>query len=48
MGEIAADLTLAGVWIVGRADARQQQKLDVEKLKRTQQYDIGRLFPFFA
>jgi hypothetical protein len=48
MGEIAADLSLAGLRVVGRADARQQQELDVEKLERAQQHDVGRLFPFFA
>ena len=48
MGEIAADLALAGLRIVGRADARQQQKLDVEKLERAQQHEIGRLLPFVA
>ena len=48
MCEIAADLALPGLWIVERADARQQQKLHIEKLERAQQHDVGRLFPFFA
>src|SRR5271169_6190931 len=33
MGEVAAYLALAGLRIIRRADARQQEKLDVEKLK---------------
>jgi hypothetical protein len=46
--EISADLALAGLRIVRRADPGKQQKLHVEKLKRAQQHHVRRLFPLFA
>src|ERR1700731_4379694 len=48
MREIAADLALAGPWIVRRADSGQQQKLDIKQLKCAQQNEIGRLLEFLA
>jgi len=48
MGEIAADLALPGLRIVGRPDTRQQQKLHIEKLERAEQHDVGRLLPLVA
>jgi hypothetical protein len=38
MGKIAADLALAGLRIVGCADPRDQQELDIEQLERAQQH----------
>ena len=34
--------------IVWRADAGQQQKLDVEQLEGAQDHEVGRLLPAFA
>ena len=48
MGEIASDLALTGLRIVGRADARDQQQLHIEELKRAEQNQIGGLLEFLA
>ena len=48
MGEVAADHTLIGDRIVGLADARLQQELNVEDGVSGQDDEVGRLLPFLA
>ena len=48
IGEVTPDHALAGVGIVGRADAGQQQHMHVEQLKGAEQHQVGRLLPFLA
>jgi hypothetical protein len=48
MGEIAADDTLIGHGIVGLADARHHEELNIEDRERRKNHEVGRLLPFFA
>jgi hypothetical protein len=48
MGEVAADMAFPALRIVGLADTREQKQLDIEKLERAQQHDVGGLLPFGA